>query len=113
MRLENIINALSLEVLQLQGDFHVEVSGGYASDLLSDVIARSRQKNIWITLQTHPNVIAVAKLKELAAIIFVNSRMPEDETLKKAREENVVLLRTEDSAFTISGKLYALITPKD
>jgi hypothetical protein len=113
MKLEDIISVLSLEVLQLQGDFNVEVRGGYTSDMLSDVLAHSREKNIWITFQTHQNVVAVAKLKDLAAVIFVQNRTPDEETLKRAREENVILLGTADSTFDISGKLYGLIMAKD
>jgi len=113
MKLENIISVLSLEVLQLQGNFNVDVSGGYTSDMLSDVLAHSREKNIWITFQTHQNVVAVAKLKDLAAVIFVQNRTPDEETLKRAREENVILLGTADSTFEISGKLYGLIMAKD
>jgi hypothetical protein len=113
MKLEDIISVLSLEVLQLQGNFSVDVSGGYASDMLSDVLAHGREKNLWITFQTHQNVVAVAKLKDLAAVIFVQNRTPDEETLKRAREENVILLGTADSAFEISGKLYGLIMAKD
>lgn len=113
MKLEDIISVLSLEVLQLQGNFNVDVSGGYTSDMLSDVLAHSREKNIWITFQTHQNVVAVAKLKDLAAVIFVQNRTPDEETLKRAREENVILLGTADSTFEISGKLYGLIMAKD
>jgi hypothetical protein len=109
MKVVDMINALSLEVFQLQGDFNAEVSGGYASDLLSDVMARSKEKNVWITLQTHLNIVAVAKLKDLAAVVFVNGRRPDEDTLQRAREENVVLLGTNETTFSICGKLYNLL----
>ncbi|MGB8952176.1 MAG: hypothetical protein WCC06_05880 [Candidatus Aminicenantales bacterium] len=109
MNLNEIVETLKLQVLQGQGEFNVEVSNGYTSDLLSDVMAHSREKNIWITLQIHPNIVAVAKLKDLAAILLVNDRKPDAETLNKAKEENVPLLGTRDSAFVISGKLFELI----
>jgi hypothetical protein len=88
----------------------VEVTGGYTSDLLSDVIANSKQGNLWITLQIHQNIIAVAKLKELAGIIIVNNRKPDEDTIGKAKEENVPLLCSAEMAFEISGKLYGLIS---
>jgi len=113
MKLKDIIKALGLKVLTAADKLDVEASGGYTSDLLSDVMANSREKNIWITLQTHQNIVAVAKLKDLAGIILVNNRKPEEETLKKAEEEKVPLLTTEATAYKTSGKLYQLIGSKD
>lgn len=113
MTVRDIVNALNLKVLTAPEMVDVEVSGGYTSDLLSDVMANSREKNVWITLQVHQNIVAVAKLKELAAIILVNNRAPEEETVKKAGEEKIPLLQTPDSAFIISGKLYALLGSTD
>jgi len=113
MKLKDIIKALGLKVLTAADKLDVEASGGYTSDLLSDVMANSREKNIWITLQTHQNIVAVAKLKDLAGIILVNNRKPEEETLKKAVEEKVPLLTTEATAYKTSGKLYQLIGSKD
>jgi len=113
MKLNEIIEKLKLQVLTAQDKLDTEVSYGYTSDLLSDVIANSKEGNLWITLQTHQNIIAVAKLKDLAGIIIVNNRKPEEETLKKAEEENVPLITTEETAFNISGKLYQLISTQE
>ncbi|MDH7511449.1 MAG: hypothetical protein QHH14_00710 [Clostridiales bacterium] len=113
MKLKDIIEALGLKVLTAADRLDVEASGGYTSDLLSDVMANSREKNIWITLQTHQNIVAVAKLKDLAAVILVNSRTPEAETMKKAEEEKIPLLGTADPAFIISGKVYNLLGQKE
>jgi hypothetical protein len=112
MKFKEITKKLNLDVLTAKDKSDSEVSGGYTSDLLSDVIANSQEGNIWITLQTHQNIIAVARLKELAGIILVNSRKPDEETLKKAEEEKVPVCMTEESAFQISGKLFGLIGRK-
>lgn len=113
MKLKDIIEKLNLRLLTAQANLDASVSGGYTSDLLSDVIANSREGNIWITLQTHQNIIAVAKLKDLAGIIIVNGRAPDEETLKKADQEKIALLATEATSFKISGKLYELIAAED
>jgi len=112
MTLEEIVQKVGLKVLAVPEALGRPVSGGYASDLLSDVMANSRAGNVWMTLQTHQNIIAVAKLKDLAGIILVNSREPEPETLHKAAEEKVPLLQAVDPAFIISGKIYALLGEK-
>lgn len=101
---------MQLKVLTAQDKLDTEISNGYTSDLLSDVIANSKEGNLWITLQTHQNIIAVAKLKDLAGIIIVNNRQPDEETIKKAEEEKVPLLTTEKTAFNISGKLFKEIS---
>jgi serine kinase of HPr protein (carbohydrate metabolism regulator) len=110
MKIKEIIETLQLKTLTGQKNLEFEVTGGYTSDLLSDVIANSQEGNLWITLQTHQNIIAVAKLKDLAGIIIVNNREPDEETLKKANEESVPILCTDGMAFEISGKLYELIS---
>jgi len=110
MKLKEIVEKLQLKVLAAEDKLDGEVTGGYTSDLLSDVIANSKEGSLWITLQTHQNIIAVAKLKDLTGIIIVNNREPDEETLEKAKEENVPLLCSEEMAFEVSGKLYELIS---
>ncbi|MFQ5721015.1 MAG: DRTGG domain-containing protein [Candidatus Aminicenantales bacterium] len=110
MKLKEIIKKLKLRILIRQDLLEAEVRGGYTSDLLSDVIANSKKRDLWITLQTHQNIIAVAKLKDLSGIIIVNNRKPDQETLKKAEEEKVPLFTTEKTAFEISGELYHLLS---
>ncbi len=109
MKLGRIVKELGLEIKSKVSDLDKEVSGGYASDLLSDVIANAEKDNIWITLQIHQNIVGVATLKELTGIIIVNGREPEKETLKKAEEENIPIIVTELPAFEIIGKLYRLL----
>ena len=109
MKLAEIVKQLQLGVLTASDKLDVEVDFGYASDLLSDVMAHGREGHLWITLQVHQNIIAVAKLKELAGIILVNNRCPLEDTKTKAEEEQVPILVTADSAFEISGRLYNLL----
>jgi hypothetical protein len=108
MNLKDLAGRLALNVLQPLGNFDAAVSGGYTGDLLSDVIGNAKEGNIWITCQTHENIVAVARLKNLAAIILVNGRKPDDSALARARDERVVILGTSESAFAISGALAEL-----
>ncbi len=108
MRLKEIVEKLGLTVIVGQDKLENEVTGGYASDLLSDVIANSKEGNLWITLQTHQNIIAVATLKELSGIVIVNNREPDEETVKKAEQEKIPLLTSKLTTFEIAGKLYEL-----
>lgn len=108
MTLKNIIDKLELVVKVDSGKMEKGVEGGYVSDLLSDVIANSNKGDIWITLQVHQNIVAVAVLKELAGIVIIGGKEPTAETLKKAQDEEVAILSTQLSAFEVAGRLYAL-----
>ena len=108
MKLDEIVKTVGMKV-ETGGDaLDREVSGGYGSDLLSDVMANSKEGDVWVTLQVHPNIIAVATLKELAGIIIVQGKKPDAETINKAQQEGIPLMVTEFHAFEIIGKLYQL-----
>jgi predicted transcriptional regulator len=109
MTLTDIIRTLGLRVLNPNAISDTEVTGGYVCDLLSDVMANARPGNLWITLQIHQNILAVARIKDLAGIIIVNGRQPDDETVQKAEEERLPLLVTEEPAFGITGRLHRLL----
>lgn len=104
-----VVEKLSLAVKTTQGDLSRPVTGCYVSDLLSDVMAHAREGNLWITLQTHPNIVAVAALKNLAGIIITNSRVPEEETLKKAEAEKITIATSASSTFEAGGMLYLML----
>ena len=108
MKLFEIIHQLNLIVQTKTPALNVEVTGGYVSDMLSDVMANTQKGNIWITLQIHQNTVAVAVLKELAGIILINGKLPADETIKKAEQENVPIMTTDLSAFDLICKLCKL-----
>ena len=108
MVLREIVEKMALSV-EAGGDLLArEVGGGYASDLLSDVIAHARRGDLWVTLQTHRNTVAVASMKELAGIVIVNGRGPEEETRESAQREGIPLLVSELPAFELIGRLHGL-----
>lgn len=109
MKLDRVIELLGLTPLTPPRDPAAEVSGGYVSDLLSDVMGHAEKETIWITLQVHRNVVAVAALKEVAAVVLVNGAVPDEQTLAEAREEGVALLTTPMPAFEAAGRLYELL----
>jgi len=108
MKLRDIIKTCGFKLKTSTENLDREVTGGYSSDLLSDVMANAKDGNLWITLQTHNNIVAVAVLKNLAGIILVNGREPDESMLTKANEEDIPILTTTSSTFEIVGKLYEL-----
>lgn len=108
MNLEKIVSELVLEPLTPTVRTQREVTGAYVSDLLSDVMGNAQEGSVLITLQTHLNIVAVASLKGLSAIILVNNRTPADDTIRKAAKEGIPLFRSPLPAYELSGRLYSL-----
>ena len=108
MRLKEIIEALQLKVINDGGNLDSPVTGGYVGDLLSDVIASGKQGDLWITIQVHENIIAVATLKDLTAIVLAKNSQPLEETVESAREEDVTLLSSQMTSFEIISRLSEL-----
>lgn len=109
MKVSDLVNQLQLKVFCGEAGLSNEINGGYVSDLLSDVMGNASEGEVWITLQSHQNVMAIASLKELAAVILVKGFEPEEDSVKYSNEEGIPVLGTSLSTFEISGKLYELL----
>lgn len=107
MSLEAIAAQLGLKP-QTEACKDAEVTSGYASDLLSDVLAKAKKGTLWVTNQKHQNVVGVAVMLDLAGVVIAGGVQPDENTLEKAREENVPLYTTDMSMFDLVGKLYEL-----
>ncbi len=109
MNLAQIIQELHLTVLTEPLDFaSVEPSSGYTSDLLSCVMSGAAKHSVWVTLQAHSNIVAVAALLDLTAIIITEGAMPDPATIAKANQEGITLLATTDPSFHVIGRLWDL-----
>lgn len=109
MNLQNIIDELNLTLLTEPKDFStVEVSEGYTSDLLSCVMAGAPHGSVWVTLQAHGNIVAVAALLELAAVIISEDAQPDPATLTRANLEGITMLSTPSKSFEVVGRLWEL-----
>ena len=109
MNLQEIINHLNLTVLTEPRDFAmIQPEGGYTSDLLSCVMAGAKNNYLWVTLQAHINIVAIAALLEIAAIIVSENAKPDAATISKANEQGIILLSTPKPTFEIDGKLWEM-----
>ncbi|MCL0034436.1 DRTGG domain-containing protein [Dehalococcoidia bacterium] len=108
MKLREAVSSLNLGVASASDSLDQEITGGYASDLLSCVMARAQKGNVWVTLQSHPNIVAVASLLNLAGIIVTESTRLEEATIEKANKEHIPVLTTPLTTFTVVSKLAAM-----
>jgi hypothetical protein len=109
MNLQQIIEKLNLSVLTKPRDFtRITPTGGYSSDLLSCVMAGAQKGHLWITLQAHLNIVAIAALNEVAAIIITENAQPDAASIARADEQDVILLSTSQFTYDVNGKLWEL-----
>ena len=108
MKVKELVDALNLKVLSGESGLDRDIEGCYVSDLLSDVMGNAEMGNIWVTLQVHKNVMAIASLKELACVILVKGQTAADETLEQSNEEGIPFLSTPMETYETAGKIYEL-----
>lgn len=109
MNLQQIIEQLNLTALTEPRNFsEITPTGGYTSDLLSCVMAGAKNDYLWITLQAHLNIVAVAALLEVAAIIITENAQPDPATIEKANQQGVILLSSPHPSYEIDGKLWEM-----
>lgn len=109
MTVREIAEKLNLRVFSGEAGLDREVTGGYVSDLLSDVMGFAKDGSVWVTLQTHKNVMAIATLKELAAVVIVKGFEPEEDAKEVSEEEGIPILGSNEQTFELAGRIYNLL----
>ena len=105
MKLGQLIALLGAKLLTQEADLERELHGCYICDLLSYVMSHAEKDNIWITVQTNLNVVAVASLTEVGCVVLPENIEPEELTLDKAEAEDVIMLSARQTAYEISAEL--------
>lgn len=106
MTIRDLADALDLRVINA-GDMEQTASEGYCGDLLSWVMGRAPHGCVWVTIMSNRNVIAVASLAEISAVILAEGVEPDEDALERAREEGLTILGSSLPAFELVGRLYA------
>lgn len=107
MTVREICTALGGE-LQCEGNLDRAVTGATAGDLLSFIMGNANEGELWVTIQSHLNVAAVAVLKDLPLIIIASGRKGPEDLVERCKTESITLLSVEDSIFTVCAKLAAM-----
>lgn len=106
MRVSELIDKYGMKALSLP-DPDREISGGYCGDLLSWVMGRARQDNVWVTIMSNMNVVAVASLADVSCVILAEGVSLDQSMIDTAEAKGVNILSSEKGAF----ELAALIAP--
>lgn len=108
MVVKDVIDQLQLKIVAGEKGLSKKITSGFVGDLLSVVMGKSKEGAIWITIQSHVNIIAVAVLNDLSCIVITEGFEVDQETIAKANEENIPILTTTDSSFNIVRGLIEL-----
>ena len=104
MKISDIQNELGFKLLTGKIEEDREISGLYCSDLLSWVMANAKNGNVWVTVQIHNNILAVASLLELSCIVIPENIAVEESILQKASEESIPMFSTELATYDVFKK---------
>ena len=98
MKINELAQKLNAEILSMPSP-DAEVTGGYCGDLLSWVMGRAKEGQVWITIMTNINIVAVASLSEVSAILLTESSEVDNGVIEKAKEQGINVLRTAMSSY--------------
>lgn len=104
MTVKELVDLFDLEIVA-GPNLDKEIDGVYIGDLLSNVMARAEKDNLWLTVQGHQNVVAVALLVELSAIILVEDFEYEENAVQRASQKGVNLLKAKKKSYSLACKL--------
>jgi len=108
MKVSEVTDQLGWRILAGESYTQGEITGGYAADLLSCVMAGAETGNLWITLQTHANIVAVASLLGIAAIVVAEDAVVPEATLSKAELQEVAIVSSGKPVYETIADLVAL-----
>ena len=109
MKISEIRDKLDLDNINRKPiDEEMGITHGYTGDLLSLVLANAKNRSMWLTIQNHLNIIGVAAMAGISAIVVCEGHDVDDGVVDRADDEGVALFTSKESAFILSGKLYEL-----
>lgn len=108
MKLSKIIEILEAKTYLACNDCNLEIESACGADLMSDVMAYVKTKEMLLTGLVNPQVVRTAEMMDIKVIIFVRGKIPDDKILKIAEEKNIAIYSTNYHMYIACGKLYSL-----
>jgi serine kinase of HPr protein (carbohydrate metabolism regulator) len=96
-----------LALKPLNDVYDKEIDGVFISDMVSDVMAGAKPAALWVTTQTHKNVVAAANLVDISAVVVTRGKAVPQETLEMATRAELSILSTDLETYDLVGKLHA------
>jgi len=107
MNVRELVEKFRLTIAAGEAGLDHEINGGHCGDLLSEVMGNAPIGCAWLTIQGHQNIVAVALLREMAAIILTGGNKPDVMTRERADQEKIPILLTDALTYDLAGRLFA------
>ncbi len=107
MKVTELTKQLGLQVIAGANGEDRDIAAGYCGDLLSDVMGNAPIGSIWLTVQGHQNVMNVARMREMAAVVLTNGIVPDDETRRRADDFGIPLIIWQGTSYDLAVRLCA------
>lgn len=98
MKVLDLSKKLNLQLLAGEGGLEKEISGYYVGDLLSWVMSKAKQGDVWVTVMGNINVAAVAVLTEVSAIILAEGSVADSALISRANSEDIPIFSSKEPA---------------
>ena len=106
MTLDELVKLIYGHVLTDNVDLTVEVEGGCGAELKSDVLASIQPNAVLLTGLCNPQVVRTAQMADVAAIVFVRGKVPTQDIIDLANDEQIPLITAPYGMFELCGRLY-------
>ncbi|MDP4117781.1 MAG: DRTGG domain-containing protein [Bacillota bacterium] len=107
--ISELIKNLDLNLLTDEDYEDKEITGVYIGDLLSWVMGKAQPGNVWITIMSNINIVAVASLTDVACILLTEGVVPDENVIKKANLQGVVVLASQKTSYELAKELHTVI----
>jgi hypothetical protein len=107
MKISKIQELLGAEVLCCEENLGKHVYSAFGCDLMSDVLAYVTDQSVLLTGLVNPQVIRTALMLDMVCIVFVRSKVPNEEMLALAKENGIVMMSTDKTLYNTCGLLYS------
>lgn len=108
MTIEKVLSDVRFNLVYGVNVETTNVDGYYIGDLLSFVMGKAKKGQLWLTVQTHPNIVAIASLLELSGVVVVEGAEIPEETVLLAKENGVTLIQAACDAVEVIQALFCL-----
>lgn len=108
MDVKNLVEELGLKVLCGE-NLEREISGCYCGDLLSWVMSRANEGDVWLTVMGNINSVGVAVLADVACIVLTENAALDEDALKRAKQNDVIILQTDKNSYQMAAAISKLI----
>lgn len=106
MIVRDIIDILEGEII-CEGNLDQEILTACGSDMMSDVLAFVKDQSVLLTGLVNPQVVRTAEMMDMACIIFVRGKVPDESIVTLAKSRGITLMKTRFRMFTACGLLYS------